>query len=168
MTSIAEILGGELCLSPTWGAYNIGCQGKVHYPSGERGVAKWFVVVGRQGWQGMSQAFQKVCSMSSTHWGYSSSWTSCRAKGFSMFCVWEEERSSYYVLVLSMSTWLAYGMLEATNDLSTSEIVFTIKDLQDLVFLSFVFVIPCGFHRGVPLQLRTCGLEMQSNMRRWN
>ena len=27
----------------------------MHYPSGERGVAEWFVVVGRQGWQGASK-----------------------------------------------------------------------------------------------------------------
>ena len=103
-TSVAEILTKRLCLSPTWGTYDIGCQGGAYYPSGEGGVAEWFVVVGWQGWQGMPRAFQKLCPMSSTHWGYSSSWTGRRARGSSMFCMWREEMSGYYALVWPLST----------------------------------------------------------------
>ena len=31
-----------------------------HYPLDEKGVAEWFVVVGKQGWHGMSQTFMRA------------------------------------------------------------------------------------------------------------
>ena len=139
LTSVTEIPAGELCLSPTWGTYDIGCQGRAAYPSSEGGVAEWFVVVGRQWRQGVSQAFQKPCLMSSIHWGYSSSWTSRHARGFSMFCVWGEEKSSYYVFMWSISTWLVYDMFEATLNFST---ILTVE----LSSLSRIFGTWC-FHQ---------------------
>jgi hypothetical protein len=112
-TSVADIPTWGLCLFSMWSAYNIG----VYYHSGEGGVAKLFVVVGRQGWQGLPRAFQKLSPMSSTHWGYSSSWTGRRARGSSMFlCV---KKKWLLCLMWSVSTWLAHGMLEATLEIST-------------------------------------------------
>ena len=170
--SFAEILAGGLCLSPTWGAYNIGCHGGAHYPSGEGGVVEWFVVVGRQWWQRMSQAFQKLCPMLSTHWRYSLSWTGHRAKGSFMFCVWIEEMSGYYALMWSVSTRLAHGMLEATLDffiIRTVEVSSLLRIFGIWCFHQSYWMVMCGFHHLMHAQMGNEELWLRDaiNMRRW-
>ena len=105
----------------------------------------------------MSRAFQKMCPMSSTHWGYNPSWTGRRARGSSMFCAWREEMSGYYALVWSLLTWLAHGMLEAAFDFST---IWTVE-LSSLsrIFDAWYFhqlhsTILCGFHHLVCAQMK--------------
>ena len=79
------------------------------------------------------------------------------ARGFSVFCVWGEERNGYYAFVWSVSTWLAHDMFEAILDFSTSWTV----ELSSLprIFSIWCFhqsysMIMCGFHHVMHAQMK--------------
>ena len=81
----------------------------------------------------------KIVPMSSTHWGYSSSWIGHCARRSSMLCMWREEMSGYYALIWSVSTLLAHGILEVIID-------FSIIWIMELFSLSSIFGVWC-FHQ---------------------
>jgi hypothetical protein len=85
---------------------------------GERGVTEWFVVVGRQGWEEMLRAIQKLCPCQLPIEDTVHLELAVVREGLSYF-VYGKNKGAATILLCDLYQCSAHGMLEATLDFTT-------------------------------------------------